>query len=109
MVVLDLVMKVNKPRQNIIEYVAVLDIRVHLQLSRLSNTKVEHQQPQLSGLVKKKCFQCNKILPWSEMRCHVGKQVLNNERLGPKTLVEMLWTISYLVRSGLYCKNSIPF
>ena len=64
----------------------IRDLGVHLQLSRPTAVECEQQAETHStnqSLVKKKCFICSKLVPWSEMRCHVGKHILKNDRVGP--------------------------
>ena len=58
------------------------DVGVHLQLS----TQHVPQQPSADkqqSVIKKRCFTCNKSIPLSEMRAHVGIHILRNDLLGP--------------------------
>ena len=32
--------------------------------------------------IKKQCFTCNKLVTWSDMRCHVGTHILKEELSG---------------------------
>ena len=59
----------------------IRDMGVHLQLS---NTET-NQQPKSSAesIVQKKCFKCKKVVPLSDMRCHIGTHILRNELDGP--------------------------
>jgi hypothetical protein len=58
------------------------DMGVHLQLSRTETSG--QQQPQTPGqsVVKKKCYKCKKMLPWSDMRMHIGVHILKNDIIG---------------------------
>ena len=58
------------------------DMGVHLQLSNTEATS--DQQPHTSGqsVVKKKCFTCRKMIPWSDLRNHVAIHILKHEIVG---------------------------
>ena len=67
------------------------DIGVHLRLTSAENASSTTETPITSGTSKsqtsaimKWCFKCNKTLPWSEMRGHVGKHILNEDISGSK-------------------------
>ena len=67
------------------------DIGVHLRLTSAENASSTTETPTTSGTSKsqtsaimKWCFKCNKTLPWSEMRGHVGKHILNEDISGSK-------------------------
>ena len=60
------------------------DMGVHLQLSR---PNINAQQPHSSGqsIVNKKCYQCNKSIPLSNMRTHIAVHILRQELRSPNT------------------------
>ena len=60
------------------------DMGVHLQLSR---PDINAQQPHSSdqSVVTKKCYQCNKNIPLSNMRAHIAVHILRQELLSPNT------------------------